>query len=57
MIRPEEAIDQLERLRNPEPWDPVLTDTAYEALSMGIEAIKVMERLQEIIRKMEDKGC
>ena len=39
-----DAIDQLDRLQNPEPWEPEITDAAWEALEMAKEALKDIER-------------
>ena len=39
----EEAISTLERLRNPEPWEPKLTKGAEKALDMAISALKGFE--------------
>lgn len=37
---PEEAIKKLERLQEPEPWEPQIDSETFEALEMGIEALK-----------------
>lgn len=39
-----EAIEMLERFQNPEPWDPKITDRAYEALQMAISALEKQEQ-------------
>ena len=38
-----EAIEMLERFQNPEPWEPKITDRAYEALQMAISALEKQE--------------
>ena len=42
-----DAIDQLDRLQNPEPWEPEITDAAWEALEMAKEALKDIERIRK----------
>lgn len=42
-----DAIDQLDRLQNPEPWEPEITDAAWEALEMAKEALKDIERIKK----------
>ena len=39
-----DAIDQLDRLQNPEPWEPEVTGAAWEALEMAKEALEDIER-------------
>ena len=39
-----EAIEMLERIQNPEPWEPQITRRAYEALEMAIAALKKQEQ-------------
>ena len=39
-MTPKEAIERLERLQEPEPWEPHISQEAYEALEIAIEAIK-----------------
>ena len=39
-----EAIEMLERIQNPEPWDPQITRRAYEALDMAISALEKQEQ-------------
>ena len=39
-----EAIEMLERFQNPEPWEPKITDRAYEALQMAISALEKQEQ-------------
>ena len=42
------AIAILERMQNPEPYEPQITEEAYEALAMAIRALRwipVSERL------------
>lgn len=36
----EEAVKMLERIQDPEPYEPQITKSAYEALQMGIDALK-----------------
>lgn len=46
-----DAIDQLDRLQDPAPWDPEweleITDAAYEALEMAKEALEDIERIRK----------
>ncbi len=39
-MTPQEAIPILERLQEPEPWEPQISRDAYEALEMAIEALE-----------------
>ena len=39
-LTPVEAIEKLERLQEPEPWEPQIDSEMFEALEMGIEALK-----------------
>ena len=36
----EEAIKMLERIQDPEPYEPQITKSAYDALQMGLDALK-----------------
>lgn len=45
-----EVIDQLERIANPEPWEPRWTSKATEALYSAIEIIKAKDRMEEYIQ-------
>ena len=36
----EEAIKMLERIQDPEPYEPQITKSAYDALQIGIDALK-----------------
>ena len=36
----EEAIKMLERIQDPEPYEPQITKSAYDSLQMGIDALK-----------------
>lgn len=45
-----EAIELLERFQNPEPWEPKITDRAYEALQTAISALEKQEQAV-------DKSC
>ena len=40
----QQAIETLERFQNPEPWEPKITDRAYEALRMAISALEKQEQ-------------
>lgn len=42
-ISTQQAIESLERFQNPEPWEPKITDRAYEALQMAISALEKQE--------------
>lgn len=42
-----DAIDQLDRLQNPEPWEPEITPAAREALEMAKEALEDIERIKK----------
>ena len=50
-MTPAEAIEFLERLSEPEPWESQLSQEAYEALEMGIEAL----RMQNFLTQMSEK--
>lgn len=39
-MKPEEAIKMLERIQDPEPYEPQITKSAYDALQMGVDALK-----------------
>ena len=43
----QQAIETLERFQNPEPWEPKITDRAYEALQMAISALEFKERYDQ----------
>lgn len=45
-----EIIDQLERIANPEPWEPKLTEKAQSALYSAISVLKSKDRMEEYIR-------
>ena len=36
----EESIKMLERIQDPEPYEPQITKRAYDALQMGVDALK-----------------
>ena len=36
----EEAIKMLERIQDPEPYEPQITKSAHDALQMGIDSLK-----------------
>ena len=42
-----DAIDQLDRLQNHEPWEYEISPDAWEALEMAIEALKDIERIRK----------
>lgn len=42
-----DAIDQLDRLQNPEPWEPEVTGAAWGALEMAKEALEDIERIRK----------
>lgn len=44
-ISTQQAIEMLERFQNPEPWEPEITDRAYEALQMAISALEKQSRI------------
>lgn len=39
-MKPEEAIKMLERIQDPEPYEPQINVAAYEAIDMAIDALK-----------------
>lgn len=45
-----EIIDQLERIANPEPWEPKLTEKAQRALYTAISVLKSKGLMEEYIR-------
>ena len=58
------AIKLLERLSDPEPWEPKITDQAAEAMAMAIKALKEEEKrketeaaLQAHINDMENRNA
>jgi len=38
------AVDILERMQEPEAWEPAITPEAFEALQMAISALKRSEK-------------
>lgn len=46
-----EAIEMLERFQNPEPWEPQITNRAYEALEMAIAALQKQETAKIVVGK------
>ena len=68
-MTPRKAIEILERLQEPEPWEPQITSETWEALQMGIDALEsdslsesgLMARIRAgrgippIYQKQEDK--
>ena len=59
----QQAIETLERFQNPEPWEPKITDRAYEALQMAISALekqevdKCCETCKHKNRPVEESPC
>lgn len=51
-----EAIEMLERFQNPEPWEPKITDRAYEALQMAISALEFKERYARFWEEVKEAG-
>lgn len=47
----QEAIEILERLQEPEVWEPQITDKAYEALGMGIDSLQKNIKLLDYVKK------
>lgn len=43
----DQAIKLLERMRDPEAWEPAITDAAAEALGIAIDALKEEEKRKE----------
>ena len=48
-----QAIELLERMRDPEPWGPKITDQAAEALNMAIKALREEAALRARIDDIE----
>ena len=52
-----ETISTLERLRNPEPWEPKLTEKTKEALDTAIYFLRMLDLIdatrQEIERQIK----
>jgi len=42
-----DAIDQLDRLQDPESWEHEITPAAWEALEMAKEALEDIERIRK----------
>ena len=55
----QQAIETLERFQNPEPWEPKITDRAYEALQMAISALEKQEkdRWMPVTERLPEKDC
>jgi len=52
-----DAIDQLDRLQNPEPWEQEITPAAWEALEMAKEALEDIERIRKWMKgELHDHG-
>lgn len=45
-MKPQEAIPILERLQEPEAWEPQISRDAYEALELAIEALEKLKRYE-----------
>jgi hypothetical protein len=58
-ISTQQAIETLERFQNPEPWEPKITDRAYEALQMAISALEKQEQSCDTCRhgRFGDRQC
>lgn len=54
-MKPQEAIPILERLQEPEAWEPQISRDAYEALEMAIEALE--KQIPKKPQKVEDRYC
>ena len=52
----QQAIETLERFQNPEPWEPKITDRAYEALQMAISALEFKERYDQFWEEVKAAG-
>ena len=52
----QQAIETLERFQNPEPWEPKITDRAYEALQMDISALEFKERYDQFWEEVKTAG-
>ena len=48
-MTPKEAIERLERLQEPEPWEPQIDSEMWQALQMGIDAVKTLATLKEAV--------
>ena len=48
-MTPKEAIAKLERLQEPEPWEPQIDSETWTALQMGIDAVKTLATLKEAV--------
>lgn len=44
----EEAIKMLERIQDPEPYEPQMTKSAYDALQMGVDALKKQIQMKAV---------
>lgn len=53
-----EAIQMLERMIDPDPWeDNGLSDNAKEALQMGIDALEKQRTTREMLEDEEKRYC
>ena len=52
----QQAIETLERFQNPEPWEPKITDRAYEALQMAISALEFRENYDQFWEEVKTAG-
>ena len=48
-MTPKEAIERLERLQEPEPWETQIDSETWTALQMGIDAVKTLAALKEAV--------
>ena len=55
-MTPKEAIAKLERLQEPEPWEPQIDSEMWQALEMGIEALKKQEWISSRDRLPDDRN-
>lgn len=52
-MTPIEAIERLERLQEPEPWEPRIDSEMWTALQMGIDAVKTLSTLKEAVEVLK----
>ena len=56
-MKPEEAIKILERIQEPEPYEPQINQVGFEALEMAIDALKKQIPMKPILCDDEDLIC
>ena len=56
-MKPEEAIKILERIQEPEPYEPQINQVCFEALEMAIDALKKQIPMKPILCDDEDLTC